>query len=221
MRGTERPLQQVVGPRTPDGRPAPAPPDVAERLRAQQLTHLEESVRYCRDVLGIGMLNAVPHHIRFQPLASFDNYLVVPRNHPLAGRESVSLEEVARWPLVAPVEQGSLWRTIHRQLARRELQPRVVMRVASTLARLRYVEAGLGVTITSVSDVPADLVRALVWLSLSDELPRTAFGLITRANSYLSLPAKRFAEFVAETLPDVLAARADAAGVPVTPRVTP
>jgi hypothetical protein len=35
MRGTERPLQQVVGPRTPDGRPAPAPPDVAERLRAQ------------------------------------------------------------------------------------------------------------------------------------------------------------------------------------------
>jgi DNA-binding transcriptional LysR family regulator len=170
--------------------------------------------------LGIGMLNAVPRHVRFQPLASFDNYLVVPRNHALAARESVSLEDVARCPLVAPVEQGSLWQTIHRRFARRELQPRVVMRVASTLARLRYVEAGLGVTITSVSDVPADLARALVWLSLSDELPRTAFGLITRANSYLSLPAKRFVEFVAQTLPGVLAARANAAGVPGPPRVT-
>jgi DNA-binding transcriptional LysR family regulator len=157
--------------------------------------------------LGVGMLNAVPRHIRFRQLAAFDNYLVVPRDHPLAGREGVSLEDVARWPLVAPVEQGSLWRTIHGRLARRDLAPHVVMRVASTLARLRYVEAGLGVTITSTSEVPADLALALVWLTLPDALPRTAFGLITRANSYLSLPAKRFAEFLAETLPGVIAAR--------------
>jgi DNA-binding transcriptional LysR family regulator len=119
----------------------------------------------------------------------------------------VSLEEVAACPLVAPVELGSLWQAINRILTRRGLQPRVVMRVASTLARLRYVEAGYGVTITSTSDVPADLERALVWRSLPDEIPRTAFGLITRANSFLSLPAERFAGYLAESLPGVLAAR--------------
>ena len=54
LRGEPRPLEQVVAPRNPDGSPAAPPPELAEQLQAQQLRHLEESVRYCRDVLGLG-----------------------------------------------------------------------------------------------------------------------------------------------------------------------
>jgi 3-oxoisoapionate decarboxylase len=54
LRGQPRPLEQVVAPRNPDGTPAPVEGELAAQLRDQPLRHLEESVRFCRDVLGLG-----------------------------------------------------------------------------------------------------------------------------------------------------------------------
>jgi DNA-binding transcriptional LysR family regulator len=192
-------------------------PNLVERFTAR-FPHIELVLYSCTSLqsvqmvargdadLGIGMVNRTHPHIRFDPLALSDNYLVVPRNHPLARQDRVSLEDVAGCPLVAPVDEGNLWQTIYEALAKRDLQPRVVIRVASTLARLRYVEAGLGITVTSLSGVSSEQASKLVWISLADELPRTNFGLITRTNSYLSLPAKRFAEFLEESVPGLLSA---------------
>ena len=151
--------------------------------------------------LGIGKVSQTHRQIRFQPLAHFDNYLVTPRDHPLTHQERVSLDDVARYPLVAPIDEGKLWQTIHRMLTARDLQPHIVLRVASTLARLQYVEAGLGLTITSLNGVTSELMSKLAWISLTDRLPETAFGLINRTSSYLSLPATRFAEFLMTSVP--------------------
>ncbi|HEX2035812.1 MAG TPA: sugar phosphate isomerase/epimerase family protein [Chloroflexota bacterium] len=60
MHGKPEPLEQVVAPRGADGSPAPPPAALAEQLRAQALRHLEESVRYCRDVLGVGERDRSP-----------------------------------------------------------------------------------------------------------------------------------------------------------------
>jgi len=49
-RGEPGPLDQVTVPAGMRGLPAG---DLGERLRAQQLRHFEESVRYCRDVLAV------------------------------------------------------------------------------------------------------------------------------------------------------------------------
>jgi DNA-binding transcriptional LysR family regulator len=162
--------------------------------------------------LGIGKVSQTHRQIRFQPLARFDNYLVAPLGHPLTRQDRVSLADVAQYPLVAPIDEGKLWQTIHRMLLVRDLEPHIVLRVASTLARLQYVEAGLGLTITSLNGVAPELMSKLAWIWLSDELPETAFGLITRANSYLSLPAKRFAEFLVTSVPASLTLGGQPAG---------
>ena len=47
-RGRPEPLDQLIQPRGPGN-----PPD--EAMRAQQLRHLEESVTYCKEVLGLGL----------------------------------------------------------------------------------------------------------------------------------------------------------------------
>lgn len=151
--------------------------------------------------LGFGMLDSVPRHCEFRPLAGCDYYVVVPRNHPLADRDALSLEDAAKWPIIEPVEQCTHWQSIHRRFAKFDLRPQVVMRAASTMARLRCVEAGLGVTIASAAEIPAEWARGLVWISLSDDLPRPALGLITRRGGYLSVHARRLSQFLIESMP--------------------
>ena len=154
--------------------------------------------------LGIGPVNALRRQIRFEPLDRCEYYVVVPRDHPLASSQRISLEHMTDYPLVAPILETDLWRTIQEALIRRDLHPRIPLRVASTLARFRYVEAGLGITIASLIGTPSLFAPKLVWVPLADDLPRTTIGLLTRTNSYLALPAKRFADFLAESVPGAI-----------------
>jgi 3-oxoisoapionate decarboxylase len=51
QRGKQGPLDQVL---MPTGMSQPPGGDLGDQLRAQQLRHFEESVRYCKEALGIG-----------------------------------------------------------------------------------------------------------------------------------------------------------------------
>lgn len=156
---------------------------------------LEMLVRGDAD-LCIAKTDHVPSTLEFQHLVSYQNYLVVPRKHPLADRPSVVLEDVARYPLVAPLEDGTLWRTLHHALDAHHLDYQVTTRLPSLEARLRCVELGMGVTFEVGAGLACELAPKLAWVPLSDDLPTTTYGLFTRKNSFLSLAAKRFAEFV-------------------------
>jgi LysR family transcriptional regulator, low CO2-responsive transcriptional regulator len=146
--------------------------------------------------LGIGESVSRPNSIEFLPLVSYRHYLVVPPSHDLAALTTISLEEAVRFPLVAPRENGALWRTILRSLESHDLHWPIAVRLAGAEARLRYVERGLGVAVTRADGLAYDIASRLVWIPMGDSLPTTAYGLITRKNSYLSLPSKKFAEFV-------------------------
>ena len=62
-------------------------------------------------------------------------------------------------------------------------------------------EAGLGIIVAALIGAAPESARKLVWIPLADDLPRTTVGLLTRTNSFLLLPAKRFAELLAESVP--------------------
>jgi hypothetical protein len=51
QRGRSEPLDQVTPPHDIHGPPQGV---LAEKLKTQQLRHFEESVKYCREVLGLG-----------------------------------------------------------------------------------------------------------------------------------------------------------------------
>jgi DNA-binding transcriptional LysR family regulator len=155
--------------------------------------------------LAIHMLDVIPAGVDFRPLARCANYLVLPRGHPLTRKRGLSMEDVARWPLVAPVDMCSHWRTIHRAFARARAKPHVVMKVDPMVARLRYVEAGVAVTIASAAEVPREWTKDLIWIPMTSELPATTLGLITRKDRFLSPPAKRLTDFLAQALPAMFA----------------
>lgn len=146
--------------------------------------------------LGIGLPARVPSNIAFQPLMSYDHYLVVPRGHPLLGQADVSLEDMVKYPLIAPPEEGALWHDLRQMLETHRLDWQVVTRVGIAGARFRYVQLGFGVTVAIGIGFETGAPLGLASISLAGILPRATYGLMTRKNTYLSLPAKKFADFV-------------------------
>lgn len=70
--------------------------------------------------------------------------LIAPADHPLAGRKTVTLDELLEWPLLAR-EPGSGTRAVlERELARRDVRFEPAMALGSTEALKRAVAAGLG-----------------------------------------------------------------------------
>ncbi|MGI5835752.1 MAG: LysR family transcriptional regulator [Chloroflexota bacterium] len=158
--------------------------------------------------LGIGTINRLPRHMCFQHLGLYDSYLVVSKDHPLACQEQLSLDEIAQYPLIAPVEEGKSWQDLLQAMEGRGFRPKIAMRLSSIEARLRFVEAGLGATVAVGRWFPhSDLIHKLVWISLRNHLPSLSYGLIRRRYAYLSLPAKRLAEFFTDSVPTIMSAR--------------
>ncbi len=147
-----------------------------------------------------GALDVVPPDLDFHPVFASRHVLIVPEDHPLAGRESVELREAAAYPAI--VHRGS-----HH-----------VRRVADMIARLhgctidavveidgwnvikRYVAAGVGISV-----VP-DLCltdRDRVWRIPFDRyFSERRYGVFKRRDESLSLAAERFIQLMA---PDVSA----------------
>ena len=100
----------------------------------------------------------------FELLMSDDHLVALPASHPLAGEESIAIEQVARLPLISMSPQSAAWGTLRRAFEAAGLEFRPVFLTRSAVTSLAMVRAGLGV--------------ALVTRLLSATLNMT--GLVTR-----------------------------------------
>jgi DNA-binding transcriptional LysR family regulator len=169
--------------------------------------------------VDLAIARIVPDHpsLACEHLVSYKSYLVVPPDHPLSQQPAVRLEDVAPYPLIAPLRSGTMWRSLHHTFAGRHLKVSVVSRMPSLEARLRCVQLGFGVTFEVGAGVASRLAPELTWIPVEDNLPEICYGLYTQRGVYLSPAAKRFVEFVTETsdrlrapLPQTKATAADA-----------
>jgi len=136
-------------------------------------------------------LESIP--IMRQPL-----YLVVPSNHPLAGRESVCFEDFCREPSVM-LDKPSNLRTLMDQIyARRGVIPNVVFEVRECNAALQYVALRFGISV--LPDVPAmknDKVSVIPIEDPDQEFIRTVY-LSWVKNHPLSPAAQRVRNYIQE-----------------------
>ena len=116
-------------------------------------------------------------------VASFDFVLIAPPDHPLAGRDSVDLEEVSAYPAIVPAS-GTPSRKIGELTASRMgVEINVAVEAHGWGAIKRYVEAGLGVSIipdfclveqdrVSVIPLPRHFRGQGYWMYASTDGPR-------------------------------------------------
>jgi DNA-binding transcriptional LysR family regulator len=127
---------------------------------------------------------------------------VTPRNHPLAKKRSVTVEEVAGYPLILP-KTGHTRVVIDRLLREFRSRQQISMELASVETIKKFVGAGLGISLISRSYAQAEVAAGLLKLiPLEGDKLYRELGLIYRRDRYLSLPAKAFINVVSESTQD-------------------
>ena len=138
-----------------------------------------------------------PPDLDFRPVFSSKTVFITPEDHPLAGRETVELAEIAAFPVVghnAPHYASELTDILMRQHGQ---VANTVLEVDGWNAIKEYVEAGLGVS--AIPDICLS-ERDRVWsIPASQYFPSRAYGLLTRRDDILSLAASWFIRVVDES----------------------
>jgi LysR family cys regulon transcriptional activator len=146
------------------------------------------------------------------PCYDWQHMLVVPAGHALARVERVSLEDLAREPLITYHPSFTGRTRIDQAFAQRRLISRVVLEAIDSDVITTYVRLGLGVGIVAEMavreldspDAGADLVVRPLGHLFGRNVARVAF----RRGAYLRHFVFRFAEFLSERLDRDLIERA-------------
>ena len=140
--------------------------------------------------LMVGAVDTTPDTLDFHPLFSSNHVLLVPLDHPLAGRESVEPGEAVAYPAVMATG-GTRTRQfsdfIHGALG---VNPRSAVEVDGWETAKRYVEAGIGITVVPELCLTG---RERVWsIPMKRYYPKRNYGVFTRAGERPSLAVKTF-----------------------------
>ena len=128
--------------------------------------------------------------------------LIVPAQHPLAGKRSIEPQEITEYFLVLP-QQGKTRARLNAWLEPVEDEIRISMELDSTEMMKRFVMAGLGLTFLSVSNCREEIAAGkLKDIALSPEPMVRRLGLIYRKDKALSKAALGFIQVVLDHVGD-------------------
>lgn len=140
--------------------------------------------------LAVGSMLEVPDDITYRPFVSYQPTLITPLDHPLAGRESVTLDEIAPYGLILPPRHLSTWRIVDLVFKQHNLAYRVTMEAGGWEVIKKYVELGLGISI--VTDVCLTGRENLGTIPLGQYFPKRSYGIVQRRGKFLSPQTKCF-----------------------------
>ncbi|QAY65505.1 selenium metabolism-associated LysR family transcriptional regulator [Paenibacillus protaetiae] len=177
-------------------------PHITISMKVINTTQIMEEI--LNHQLNFGLIEAPVNHpdMHMEPVMNDELKLVVPKGHPLAGRDNVSMEEALNYPFVLR-EQGSGTRIVmEEQLRMQNIDPsrmKIVMELGSTGAVKSAVEAGFGISVISSSAVKHEVALGLIHVvPLSDMVFKRHFYSIYLKSSLLPISAVTFLSFLRE-----------------------
>lgn len=173
-------------------------PGVEVRLRDVVAQRIDALVRESEVDFGLGVKARMGYGLEFEVVMVDSLRLFVPRTHPLARRDSVTLADLAGLPVILTGRDSSVRERVEQLFADQQvpLVPGLEANYMSTV--LALVRQGLGITLLpeSADEGRADIVRIPVdHPGISREI-----GIITRSGQALSPAAGKFVELLSNTL---------------------
>lgn len=149
------------------------------------------------------------------PCYEWQHVIVLPQNHPLAQKESLTLDDLATEPLITYHPSFTGRSRIDLAFAQRKLIPQIALEAIDSDVIKTYVRLGLGIGIAaemSVADIVEDQVHGSAKTGLTVRPGRQLFGdNVTRVafkkGVYLRNFVYKFAELLSDRLDRTLIAR--------------
>lgn len=143
---------------------------------------------------AVGSMLDIPEDIVYRPSMNFDPTLITPKDHPLAGKENIRLEEISPYGLILPPSHLSTWRMVDLVFRQHNASYHVALEAGGWEIIKKYVELGLGISI--VTDVCLRENDNVARMPLGHYFPQRSYGIVLRRGKFLSPQARRFIEMM-------------------------
>ena len=141
--------------------------------------------------LGITSLTTIPPGLTYEPFATFKRLLICPKKHELLRRKRLTIEDLAKYPLIIAPRGSNTRSAIDRAFAAENLNYSLSMELTGHDAVKRYVASGLGLAIINEYYLQTIDKRTLGVRDISHCFGKAERGIVTR-KGYLSLAAREF-----------------------------
>jgi len=148
---------------------------------------------------GLALESAAPKDLRSQRWQEVEMVLMTPPDHPLTRLPRVTMEEIARYPLILPPrgQRSSGRQNLEALFRQQNLDYRVVMESSNVELSSLYVELGLGLSFaTVVKGLPLAGQRSLAFLPMSHYVAPDFLAVILRKDKIMSGYMKAFLEML-------------------------
>lgn len=145
---------------------------------------------------GITSLDTIPQNIEYKVFSSFNRILIATKNHPISKKSNITLEDIAKYPLILPTQDSNTRKLIDELFQRQNIKYEIAMEVVGRTAIKTYVGMNLGLSIINEYYVTDDDKSKLFVKNFSPYLPKAETGIITRKSKLLSHPAKEFINII-------------------------
>ncbi|MCC8469286.1 LysR family transcriptional regulator [Xanthomonas phaseoli] len=146
--------------------------------------------------LAVGSMLDVPADLNYAPVYRFEQLLITPPDHPLAGKAEVALQDLSPYPLILPPRRQVTYRLVDLVFQQARVPYTVALEVGGWEVIKQYVAMGMGISIVTaicLTDADRDKLAAR---SLKDFFPTRSYGVVVRKGKYLSPQARAFIELI-------------------------
>lgn len=152
--------------------------------------------------IGIGLESSVPNDLHTIRLWEANFVLVVPQDHPLTRSKTITIEQIAQYPLILPSRRlGSLTTNpLEKMFEKRGIKYKVVMEASTIELGSKYVELGLGISIAP-SGFGLETVkgRKVELIPIPELFPADYICIIKRMDKKLQFYADAFVKLLLES----------------------
>jgi DNA-binding transcriptional LysR family regulator len=166
------------------------------RLKMQNVTGRDglRMLRADEIDFAVGSMLEGADDIQYEPVVTYDPMLITPLDHPLAGKEDLTLADISPYGLILPPRHLSTWRIVDYAFQQRGLSYNVTLEAGGWEVIKKYVELGMGISI--VTDICLTGQEKVAKMPLNKYFPRRSYGIVQRRGKYISPQAQKFIEIL-------------------------
>ncbi len=143
---------------------------------------------------AVGTQAADSDNMVFEPLFEYEPVLITAKDHPLAEKENIALEDISPYGLILPPRELSTWRKVDKIFSDHGISYQVAMEVGGWEVIKKYVEEGMGISIVSCLCLASN--DKLSAVSLAKYFPKQIYGAVIRRGKFLTPQARGFLEIL-------------------------
>jgi LysR family cys regulon transcriptional activator len=131
---------------------------------------------------------------------SCDRLLLVNKVHPLCRKKMVTIQDIAKYPLILYKEGSMLRRDVEESLNRNNLPYEIVIEMDEADNLKKFVEMGIGISILSSLTITNVDKKKFVIFNVNDLFNTIEYGIYCRKDEFITSSARNFIKVFAPNL---------------------